>query len=100
MLFAQAEQQIKNSIKRSLISDSISHVGFGQSWLSHTPISGKKHVFNEEMCILLAYFHLSNVVRYNPEHLFKLKDSKYWVLLIFISAILDLYASFRASRNS
>lgn len=25
---------------------------------------------------------------------------KYWVLLIFISAILDLYASFRASRNS
>lgn len=31
---------------------------------------------------MLAYFHLSNVERYNPEHLYKIMDSKYWVIIL------------------
>ena len=73
------ERQLINSVKRYLNSDDL--YGFN-NWISSTPISNRNHVFNEELCITLAYFHLSNVVRYNPEHLFKLMDSKYWSILL------------------
>ncbi len=48
----------------------------------YTGVSGKKHVFNEELSIALAYFHLSNIIRYNPMHYRKLVDSKYNPLII------------------
>jgi len=80
--FENISNQIKLSIKRNLISDSYQSNHFGSSWYSRTPISDNKYVFNEELCIMLAYFHLSNVVRYNPEHLYKLMDSRYWALLL------------------
>ena len=71
----------KSSINRNLLSPD--HSGKSLSnWVSLTPINGRAHVFNEELCIMLAYFHLSNVVRYNPEHLYKLMDSKYWALIL------------------
>jgi hypothetical protein len=73
------ERRLKNSIKRYLNSDSLDSYN---NWVASTPISNRNHVFNEELCITLAYFHLSNVVRYNPEHLFKLMDSKYWAILL------------------
>jgi len=47
----------------------------------YTFVGGKKHVFNEEISIALAYFHLSNVIRYNPMHYRKLIDSKYAPLI-------------------
>lgn len=76
-------ETIKNNyietIKRYLNSDEVSSLG---SWTSFTPINGRSHIFNEELCIMLAYFHLSNVVRYNPEHLYKIMDSKYWAILL------------------
>jgi hypothetical protein len=37
--------------------------------------------FPEEFPILLLFFHMSNVVRYNPVFLFQLRESKYWPML-------------------
>jgi len=79
--FETVKEQLKKSICRSLISDDY-YGGAYAEWVSYTPVNGKKHVFNEELSIMLAFFHLSNVVRYNPEHLYKLKDSRYWAVLL------------------
>lgn len=79
--FIKVQEQFKANTKRYLLSD-IYHKGSDEYWLSWTPINGKRHVFPEELSILLAFFHLSNVVRYNPEHLYKLRDSRYWVLML------------------
>ena len=47
-----------------------------------TPISNKKTIFPQEFAIILAFFHMSNIVRYNPEMLEQLKDSKAWTILL------------------
>lgn len=80
--FETVQNRLISDIKRYLNSDTAISGGFGLNWITYTPISGRKHVMNEELSIMLAYFHLSNVVRYNPEHLFKIMDSKYWALLL------------------
>jgi len=80
--FNTVENNFIKGIKRNLNSDFILQTGTGASWACFTPISGRSIVFNEETNIMLAYFHLSNVVRYNPEHLYKIMDSKYWVILL------------------
>jgi hypothetical protein len=36
----------------------------------------------EELPIICAFFHMSNIVRYNPDGLEKLADSKYWPSLL------------------
>jgi hypothetical protein len=41
-----------------------------------TPVTRSKVPFPEEFPILLALFHLGNVVRYDPERLDKILDSK------------------------
>jgi hypothetical protein len=77
------KQNLISKIKRQLNCDYAGQGRFGGvSWVTLTPINGKFHVMNEDLSIMLAYFHLSNVVRYNPEHLYKLMDSKYWVLML------------------
>ncbi len=77
--FSTIELQLKSKINRYLNSD---HIDYWGKWISMTPINGKNHVFNEELCITLAFFHMSNVVRYNPEHLNKIMDSRYWSVLL------------------
>lgn len=47
-----------------------------------TPISSSKVIFPEELAVILAFFHMSNIVRYNPEMLEQLKDTKAWTLLL------------------
>ncbi|MBN2287109.1 MAG: hypothetical protein JXI43_11725 [Tissierellales bacterium] len=47
-----------------------------------TPINNKRLLLPEEIPIWFTFFHLSNVVRYNPELLYKLKDTKYWPMLL------------------
>ncbi|MBE0566133.1 MAG: hypothetical protein IH621_09265 [Krumholzibacteria bacterium] len=46
------------------------------------PYTGANLLMAEEVPIWLAFFHLSNIVRYSPEYLFRLKDSKSWPLLL------------------
>ncbi len=81
--FEKAKLKLIGSVKRHLNSDRLDRLDGGTlSWLSCTPISSTDYIFSEEMCIMLAYFHLSNVVRYSPEHLHKLMDSKYWSVML------------------
>jgi hypothetical protein len=47
-----------------------------------TPISNRQLMLPEELPIILAFFHLSNVVRYDPEFLARLKDSGAWAMLL------------------
>jgi len=49
--------------------------------LSIAAISGKKLQMFEEFPIALAFFHLSSVVRYKPEFLARIRDSRYWPLI-------------------
>ena len=47
-----------------------------------TPLCARRLHFPEELPIALAFFHMSNVVRYNPEYLSHLQDSRFWSVLI------------------
>jgi hypothetical protein len=70
-----AEAQLLTTVNRNLISPAHS-----DAWMSFCPISSNRFPINDEIAILLAFFHMSNVVRYNPTDLYRLMDSKYWVL--------------------
>jgi hypothetical protein len=43
-----------------------------------TPLSSRSLLLPQEMPIALAFFHLSSVVRYKPEFIARLRDSRYW----------------------
>lgn len=47
-----------------------------------SPLSGGGLLWPEEFPILLAFYHLSNVARYNPEYLVRLRDSTSWPMLL------------------
>ncbi len=72
------ELLLKN-IRRCLIYTTS---GEFDSTISLTPISGMPLLLPEELPIWLAFFHLSNVVRYNPEFIVKLTYSKAWPMLL------------------
>lgn len=76
--FDAVAQKLTGAILRNLISDDAQ----AGNWRLYCPISSKTCVLNEDLSILLAFFHMSNVVRYNPEHLHKIMDSKYWIVLM------------------
>lgn len=44
--------------------------------------SRRRNVFNEDLSISLAFYHLSNMVRYNPEHFYRILDSKNYPMII------------------
>ena len=75
----EAKPVLLRKIRRFLL---VSDVDAAQNPVCFTPISGSPVFALEEFNIILAFFHLSNVVRYNPEYLNKLKDSKAWSLLL------------------
>lgn len=47
----------------------------------YCPVSSARLSFSEEFPIILAFFHMSSVVRYKPEFLIRLKDTKYWPVI-------------------
>jgi len=47
-----------------------------------TPICSKHLLLPEELPLLLMFYHLSNVVRYKPEFLARVSDSRYWPMLL------------------
>ena len=46
-----------------------------------SPISSARFLLPEEIPLILIFFYMSSVVRYNPRFLSHLKDSKYWPLV-------------------
>lgn len=76
--FEEVEKQLKSNIKRFLLYEQLVLPG---KIVTLLPISGKRVLLPEELPILLAFFHLSNVVRYNPELLLQLKNSPEWGMI-------------------
>jgi len=66
----------KSSLALRVSSGSFHGESYGEFMGTYTPVSGSNLLLPEELPILLAFFHLSNVVRYAPERLLKLHDSK------------------------
>lgn len=64
---------VRSTIRPFLLHHGEDHYG--------TPISGGRLLLFEELPILLAFFHMSSVVRYNPEFLERLRDSRHWPML-------------------
>lgn len=79
--FEQVFNQLRNSIPRFLIYDYLDN----GKYFSYVPLSGKQLLFPEEIPIILAFFHLSNIVRYNPDLLFELMDSQNWSMIQALS---------------
>lgn len=77
------EKQLKKKIKRFLLYE------YGVPLLNNVetmlPISGKRILLPEELPILLAFFHLSNIVRYHPELLLNMKNSPEWGMIQSLS---------------
>ena len=46
------------------------------------PESAGDLLLPEELPLICAFYHMSSVVRYNPDGLRKLRDSKYWPVLL------------------
>jgi hypothetical protein len=46
-----------------------------------TPLSSGRLLLPEELPIIVAFFHLSSVVRYKPEFMARLRDSRFWPML-------------------
>lgn len=55
----------------------------GKSY-SCVPSSDGTLLLPEELPLICAFYHMSSVVRYNPEGLYKLMDSKYWPLVLVL----------------
>ncbi len=67
-------------LRRCLLYDHMRR-GF-QKPLSWTALSGRRLLMPEELPIWIAFYHLSNVVRYNPEFLSRVRDSEAWPMLL------------------
>ena len=48
---------------------------------TYTPICAKNIMMPQELPIVLLFFYMSNIVRYKPDYLTKIMDTKYWPLL-------------------
>jgi len=48
------------------------------------PLSAGKLLLPEELPLVLAFYHMSNVVRYSPDGVRKLMNSKYWPVLLVL----------------
>lgn len=71
---------LARSIRRFLLYDAYTWGRLGETQrairlVTFTPVCNSTLLLPEELPILLAYFHLSNVVRYDPERLLRLFDS-------------------------
>ena len=69
------EIHVKQSLRRYLLYQPMQNIVV-------TPLCAKRLHFPEELPIALAFFHMSNVVRYNPEYLSRLQDSRFWSVMI------------------
>ncbi len=71
---SQSEDEIRRQLRTYLIYQP--HSDF-----LLTPVSGKQLLLPEELPIALLFFHMSSVVRYKPEFLARIRDSRFWPVL-------------------
>jgi hypothetical protein len=77
----KARPRLQNHVRRFLLYEA-EYSSMGSVIGAITPISNSQILLPEEMPIWIALFYLSSVVRYNPEFLEKLEDSKAWPILL------------------
>ena len=78
---ATALDQLHRKVRRFLLYETALNPTL-QPTASITPISSRHLMLPEEMPIWLAFNHLSSIVRYNPEVLKRIEDSKAWPMLL------------------
>ena len=84
--FEKVSTELKNKLKRFLLYEEVLRDLRGKEIvITSVPISAKRVLFPEELPILIAFFHLSTIVRYHPELLFELKDSPEWGMIQTLS---------------
>jgi hypothetical protein len=73
-LTAEDDEIIARHVRRELL-----YYPLGQ--YAQIPICSRRILMFEELPIVLAFFHLSSVARYNPELLARLRDSRFWPVI-------------------
>lgn len=76
---SEARPLVLKDVKRHLLYELSSRQG---PPVCHTVLSSSDLLLPEELPIWMAFFHLSNVVRYSPEFLYQVRDSKSWPMLL------------------
>jgi len=84
----EARRYLQSSVRSFMLYSYVDEFGKTRILI---PLSRKRLLLPEELPIWLAFFHLSNVVRYRPEFLSVLRDSKSWPMLL----ALRKHATFR-----
>lgn len=84
---AQARAGLFNGLRRFLLYDA----PVGDIKVTVTPVCTRRLMMPEEIPILLAFYHLGSVVRYSPDALARLEDSRVWGMLL----VLRRHATFR-----
>lgn len=75
-----ARSRLVSNVRRFLLYDTeVSPFGPDSTW---TPRSNRQLLMVEEIPIWITFFYLSNIVRYKPEFLDRLKDSRAWPMLL------------------
>lgn len=83
--YDDVSEEILDQINRNLLNPFYDpSAPYWMNWHNCLTVNNCDYVASEEIAILISYFHLSNVVRYNPEHLSKLMDSKYWAIILWL----------------
>ncbi len=77
----EAHDILLQNVKRFLLYEPVTNI-FGNIIGCRTVLSSKNLLFPEEVPIWMALFHLSNIVRYKPEFLYKVKDTQAWPMLL------------------
>jgi len=73
-------ESLKACLRPAMLYGSI--IGATKFEFQMVPWSRGKLLLPEELPLICAFFHMSSVVRYNPDGLEKLMDSKYWPMLL------------------
>ena len=101
---AEARARLLSHTKRHLLYNIVRDTPFRQLAGTYTPLSASHIEMAEEIPIWLAFFHLSNVVRYKPDALAQIKDSAAWPMLLCLQKhallrFLVVFWSFMQQRN-
>ena len=85
-VFVPTEEQalisLTTNIRRFLLYETILSQPDIEAAGCFTPVSNRELLLPEEIPIWIAFFHLSNLVRYKPEFLHAVKDSRSWPMLL------------------
>lgn len=78
--YNKGDNKVWSHIRRNVLYDE--DIGIGEPRLVFCPVSNDKVLMPEELPILFAFYHMSNISRYNPKAMNKLMDSQYWPTIL------------------